>query len=67
MVWTHSVSCVSTLPHNAHSDEGGNGQADTGGINFRTVGANDALVFHAAHTLGNGRRGEPNTAPQFGK
>ncbi len=51
----------------ADADEGGDGQADFGGIDFGAKAGDDSGVFHLADAFGNGGKGEADAATEFGE
>src|SRR5208337_978925 len=51
----------------ADADEGGDGQADFGGVNLSTEAGDDSGVFHLADALGNGGKREASAATEFGE
>jgi len=51
----------------AHTNEGADRQADFVAIDFDAVAGDDAGLFHAAHALNDGRRGEADALAQLDK
>ena len=51
----------------ADANEGGDGQADFGGIQLRAEASDDSGVFHFADTLGDGGQGEADATSEFGE
>ena len=55
------------IADHADADEGGDGQADFGGIDLSTEASDDSGVFHLADAFGNGGKGESDAAAEFGE